>query len=96
MKDQGGGKGGDLAFEMQQVPDDLNNFTASPGSGGEPVGDGERGPDGRLLFKLADGTEVLRFEPDGRVFVRGSLVDEDALVYGAFRAWLSTAIQELR
>lgn len=31
---------------------------------------------------------VLRFEPDGRVFVRDELVDSNLEIYEAFKAWL--------
>ena len=45
-------------------------------------------PDGSFRFVLADGTEVLRIESIGAVYVRGQLVDSDASVYQGFRAWL--------
>ncbi|HMJ56682.1 MAG TPA: hypothetical protein VK540_31655 [Polyangiaceae bacterium] len=45
-------------------------------------------PDGSIRFRLADGTEVLRIDPDGTVRVRGNIVDSDKSVYQGFRAWL--------
>ncbi len=71
-------------------------FRASTGLGGWPGG--RAGP---MIFALAqpavaDGshlpdTEVLRFEPDGSVYVRGEQVDSNMTVYANFRAWLEQA-----
>ena len=47
---------------------------------------------GSLQFQIAPGgVEVLRFYPDGRVFVRGRLVDTDREIYEGFRDWLAAA-----
>lgn len=35
---------------------------------------------------------VLRFEPDGRVFVRVELVDSNLEIYEAFKAWLERVL----
>lgn len=43
-------------------------------------------PEGDLIFTVL-GREVLRFVADGRVFVRGTLVDDDAEIYQAFLEW---------
>lgn len=63
------------------------NITFTPGRGE---------PDGSIIFLLANGTEVLRFDHNGKTFVRGNEIaeaDDDAIVYVAFRSWLRTAIR---
>ena len=45
---------------------------------------------GKICF-LCGGDEVMRFEPEGKVFVRGEEVDDNQEVYLAFRRWLETA-----
>lgn len=48
---------------------------------------------GKLVFKAEDDKpEYLRFESDGKVYVRGELVDNNKDVYLAFRAWLRRAL----
>lgn len=51
--------------------------------------------EGAFIFQLANGSEVMRFEPDGRCFVRGELVDNNVEVYKAFRSWLAQAHSNL-
>ena len=46
---------------------------------------------GSIGFNGSDNVEVLRFEADGRVFVRGTLVDTDQEVYEAMRSFLGLA-----
>lgn len=53
------------------------------------------GRDGRIIFRLANGQEVLRFDPDGSVYVRGKSAGTDQDVYESFREWLATARAEL-
>jgi hypothetical protein len=48
-------------------------------------------PAGCFIFHMADGKEFMRVEPDGQVYVRGTLVDTDRKVYENFREWLSHA-----
>jgi len=48
--------------------------------------------DGSIVFRMADGVEVLRFDPDGKVFVRGHHVDSNELIYAEFRHWLTTVV----
>lgn len=55
---------------------------------GSPPGSPMPVPDGSIRFRLADGTEMLRIDPDGTVRVRGNVVDSDKSVYQGFRAWL--------
>lgn len=45
--------------------------------------------EGGIVFRLADGAEALRFNPDGSVFVRGEQVDDNRAIYEEFEAWLS-------
>lgn len=35
--------------------------------------------------------EMMRFEPDGRIFVRGEQVDDNKAVYEEFLRWLQRA-----
>ena len=49
------------------------------------------GKPGDIIFRLGDTTEVMRFNGDGTVFVRGEQVDSNREVYMAFRWWLSNA-----
>jgi len=58
------------------------NVYLSPGSGCPP---------GAILFMLADNTEFMRIEHNGRCFVRGELVDTNKAVYIHFRRWLRLA-----
>lgn len=48
---------------------------------------GKEWPDGAFIFELADGKEMIRIEPTGEVFVRGTKVDDDRKVYESFREW---------
>lgn len=41
-----------------------------------------------LRFFTPGQVEVVRFESDGRAYVRGELVDSNAEVYVALREWL--------
>lgn len=43
---------------------------------------------GRISFRLPDGTEVLRFDPDGTAHVRGEKVDSNPAAYQGFCRWL--------
>ena len=45
----------------------------------------------RLTFlngPSSEANEVLRFNEDGKVFVRGELVDDNKAIYEAFKEWL--------
>lgn len=48
-------------------------------------------PGGSFVFEMADGKEWMRFDPDGKIFVRGTEVDSDRTVYENFREWLMHA-----
>ncbi len=72
---------------------DASAFPTGPvGKGGNvcfTIGKGK--PDGSFLFYLADGTEYLRIDGDGKAFIKSKLVASDPLVYFAFRDWLRCA-----
>ena len=71
------GRGGDIIF--------------MPGRGGVAK-DGRKGVDGSIIFRMADGSDWMRLEPDGRVTVRGRLVASDVGAYLALVAWLANAV----
>lgn len=75
---------------------DGGNITIIAGAGGVPVGDGKPGKDGHILFQLADGTEMLRFDPDGSIAVRGEKVDSNEVIYEVFKSWLRACMQGAR
>jgi len=58
------------------------NVTISPGNG-KPSGD--------IIFKLADEREMMRFDHDGKVYVRGEQVDDNQGIYMHFRRWMQLA-----
>ncbi len=58
------------------------NVTISPGEGQ---------PAGSIIFKLADESEMMRFDPDGKIYVRGEQVDDNQGIYMHFRRWLQLA-----
>lgn len=46
---------------------------------------------GGILFVAGPNREVMRFDPNGDVFVRGEKVDSNQRVYEEFRAWMNGA-----
>jgi hypothetical protein len=54
----------------------------------EPETDHAVGPDGSIIF-MTRSNELLRLDPNGKVFVRGVLVDDNTEVYRAFTSWLT-------
>ena len=58
------------------------NVAFSPGSGK---------PSGSIKFLLADGREMMRFDDDGKVYVRGEQVDDNQGIYMHFRRWMQLA-----
>ena len=50
---------------------------------------------GSIQFLVESG-EVLRFEHDGRCFVRGEQVDDNQEVYRILKLWLATIKQPAR
>ena len=68
------------------------DMTFGPGAGYPR--DGHQGGD--LVFHAydeeGDMVDALRFNGDGKVYVRGELVDDNPLIYGAFKAWLGESV----
>jgi hypothetical protein len=50
--------------------------------------------DGSIIFQTTDGVDVIRFDPDGRVRIRGEVVDNNRVVYEEIRAWFAGAHAE--
>jgi hypothetical protein len=48
-------------------------------------------PDGSFIWKLADGTEAMRIDPDGSFFVKGERAATQLEVYEQFKEWLRTS-----
>lgn len=48
--------------------------------------------DGSIIFKRADDTEALRFDPDGSILVEGRKAENDRTVIDSFRRWLRHAV----
>jgi hypothetical protein len=47
-----------------------------------------RSKEGNLIFAVGN-EEVMRFEPGGKVVIRGEQVDDNREVYAALRRWMS-------
>ena len=45
--------------------------------------------EGNLVF-LSGNLEVLKFCPNGKVYVRGELVDRNQEIYAEFKRWLAS------
>ncbi len=58
------------------------NMMFSPGNGK---------PSGSIIFNLVDEREMIRFDDDGKVYVRGEQVDDNKDIYFHFRRWLQLA-----
>jgi len=43
--------------------------------------------DGSLTFYV-NAIEMMRFQADGKIFVRGQQVDDNQMIYAQFREWL--------
>lgn len=64
-------------------------FSAGTGGGfhdndSEPIG-------GKIIFRLPEGKEFMRIEPDGKCFVNGTLVATDVEAHTGFVNWLRSA-----
>lgn len=46
---------------------------------------------GDIILESGDGTEFIRFHGDGRVTVRGELVDDNLLIYVRVKEWFLEA-----
>jgi hypothetical protein len=64
-------------------------FRAGSGWDGHKANNGILG--GSIRFLLADGSEMLRFDPEGAATVRGESVDSNTKVYASFLEWLEHA-----
>ena len=65
------------------------DVTFQPGKGDPP------GVDGSFIWLDADGGEVMRLDPDGKFRVFGVAVEQDRLVYAAFKNWLACSTAAL-
>ena len=74
------------ADKPQRVGVGPGDFQVTPGRGGAPDG-----KDGSIIFSLANGTEVIRFDPDGKCFVRGEQVDDNVMIYREVVRWFAAA-----
>lgn len=46
---------------------------------------------GNIIFELGTGGEVVRFSPNGKVYVRGELVEDNLEIWSGLRDWLVAA-----
>ncbi len=92
--DHFGAKGGDVVFVCQAtevVEQDERGVPDLRIRGG--IGWGE-GPGGSIVFELPNGTEFLRLDADGAVYVEGRKADSDLAFYLGLKRWLATAATE--
>ena len=74
------------------MSDDKHLKSDLSGAGGNVIiSSGNGKPSGNIVFKLADGCEMIRFDHDGKVYVRGELVDDNQGIYMHFRRWMQLA-----
>lgn len=65
-----------------------------PGRGGIPrraASDCESPRDGSIVFQDANDQELMRLESGGKIYIRGTQVDDDDRVYATFLEWLVMA-----
>jgi len=65
--------------------------TNETGPGGNVIirpGTGQ--PPGSIIFTLADGSEMIRLDCSGAIYIRGEKVDDDYQVYWHLRQWLGS------
>ncbi len=79
------------AIVMPELGDEPDNLFFIGSNPGDTVFFIAAEPAPSFTFWLAGNVEFMRVEADGRVFVRGTLVDTDAEVYRAFRELLGLA-----
>jgi hypothetical protein len=83
----------DTKVAVKKHGDDGENLTLQPGRGGPPhMPSGKPGTDGKIILALADGTEIIRVEPCGRVYVKGHEVAGNHRIYEAFRGWVLASL----
>lgn len=44
------------------------------------------------ILLMSSGEEMVRFDPDGKIYIRGEEVDSNRRVYEAFLSWMSGCI----
>jgi len=54
------------------------------------------GKPGNYIFEAPDGSEKLKISSDGCFFVDGRFVEQDRLIYEAFRFWLAQAVANMK
>ncbi len=54
----------------------------------------QRSVDGSIIFQDPDENELMRFDPDGSISVRGVLVESDTETVAGFKQWLEHATVE--
>ena len=77
MSDSIGGQGGDLGFK------------AGLGGVGSPDIPENHGKHGDIVFWVADDFAIMRFCPNGDIFVKGKLIENDKEVVDGFREFLT-------
>ncbi len=76
---------------MSEANGDSENVTTIHGGGDMIFSPGTGKPSGNIVFILADEREMIRFDDNGKVFVRGEQVDDNKDIYMHFRRWLQLA-----
>ena len=67
----------------------LSQMLEATGTGGNMIfSPGNGAPSGSIVIELSDGSEMIRFDHDGKVYVRGEQVDDNQGIYMHFRRWL--------
>jgi len=79
-------KGVDVEFDPEKHK--VGNVTFQPGNGWSPDSKVILPVGGDFIFKLPDGTEMLRIKPDGSFLVRADKVADDKKLYTAFAEWM--------
>lgn len=69
-----GNRGGDFAFIT--------------GKGAVETEEYEAGEDGSFIFKLADGTEIIKILGNGEVSIKGKVIDDDRDLVTGLKIWL--------
>jgi len=68
-------------LEIQNAPSGVSIEV----SGGTPL---------TISFRV-EGKDVLVFEEEGKVYVRGELMDDNVVMYAVLKTWMKRAVKEL-